>query len=127
MQTLNLTITLPDLIRFDDRDALEMQVLFVKSLVENGRIDFNDPTQRTAVLEWYQKLLPHLQPTAAGQAAWRLEMKRHFGLPEQERPLAEIVADLDAEMDRLEKANGWTVENYEQWPSEHARTSHGRA
>ena len=127
MQTLTLTITLPDIVRFDNRDALEMQVLFVKSLVDNGRIDFNDPAQHTVVLEWYKKLLPYLQPVANEQAAWRLEMKQQSNLPEKDRPLAEIVTDLDAEMDRLEKANGWTAETYEQWANEHLRTPHGRA
>ena len=82
MQTLHLTITLPDIVPFDDRAALQMQVLYVKSLVDSGTINFDDPAQRDAVLEWYLKIVPHIQPTAAENEAAKAEFRRQYGLPE---------------------------------------------
>lgn len=128
MQTLHLTITLPDLVKFDDRAALQMQVLYVKSLVDAGTIDFNDLAQRDAVLEWYQKIVPHIQPTPEENAAAKAAYWKETGRPEPDpsRSVEEIMREIDAEMDRLEQENGWTTETYEQWAREHLRTPYQR-
>ncbi len=34
-----------------------------------------------------------------------------------------LAKQLDEEMDRLEKENGWTAETYEQWGKEHMRST----
>ena len=101
MQTLQLTITLPDIVKFDDRAALQMQVLYVKSLVDAGTINFDDPAQRDAVLEWYLKIVPHIQPTKEENVAAKAELWKEMGWPSTKRPIAEIVAEIDAEVDEL--------------------------
>ena len=92
MQTLHLTITLPDIVKFDDRAALQMQVLYVKSLVDAGTINFDDPAQRDAVLEWYLKIVPHIQPTEEENVAAKAELWKEMGWPFAKRPIAEIVS-----------------------------------
>lgn len=105
MQTLNLTITLPDIVPFDDRAALRMQVLYVKSLVDAGTLDFNDPAQRDAVLEWYLKIVPHIQPTAEESEAAIAEFRRQYSLPE--KPDKAVLDDLRrairADFERLDQ------------------------
>ncbi|WP_375417754.1 hypothetical protein [uncultured Hymenobacter sp.] len=111
MQTLNLTITLPDIIKFDDRAALQMQVVYVKSLVESGKINFNDSAQRDAVLEWYLRVGPHIQPTAEENEAAKAEFRRLFHLPEFHTPSTKqerwvrwqkLAANIDREADEHE-------------------------
>lgn len=128
MQTLQLTITLPDLVPFDDRAALQMQVLYVKSLVDAGTIDFKDPAQRDAVLEWYLKVVPHIQPTPEENEAAKAAYWKETGRPQPSprRATEELMREIDAEMDRLEKENGWTAETYQQWASAHLRTPYQR-
>jgi hypothetical protein len=128
MQTLQLTITLPDIVQFDDRDILRMQLLFVKSLVDGGRINFNDPAQRDAVLEWYLKIVSHVQPTAAESREVKAAFWREIGWPElTERTADEIVENIDAEIDRLTTKNGWTAATFEQWGREHLRMPNKRS
>lgn len=128
MQTLTLTITLPDVVKFDDRAALQMQVIYVQSLVESGKIDFNDPAQRDAVLEWYLKIVPHIQLTpeenSAAKAAYWKETGR--SAPDPNVSVDELVRRIDDEIEQLEKENGWTAETYEQWLNEHMRTPYRR-
>ncbi len=127
MQTLNLTITLPDIIQVNDRDVLQMQVLFVKNLVDSGRINFNDVAQRDAVLEWYLKIVPHIQPTVEENQQAKAALWREMGWPAPDgRSNEELVAAIDAEMDRLTVENNWTAETFEQWGREHMRTPYQR-
>ena len=128
MQTLQLTITLPDLIQFEDRDALQMQVLFVESLVASGRINLSDSTQRNAVLEWYQKIVPYIQPITVEYEPKNATLSRDLlNEAKTSNPAAEeLIRDTDAEMDRLTEENGWTAETFEQWGREHLRTPYER-
>lgn len=128
MQTLTLTITLPDIVKFDDRAALEMQVVYVKSLVDAGTIDFNDSAQRDAVLEWYLKIVPHIQSTPEENEAAKAAFWKESGrpIPDPAVSVDELVRRIDDEMERLEEENGWTAETYEQWSQEHMRTSYKR-
>ena len=116
MQTLQLTITLPDSVQFEDRDALQMPVLFVKSLVAGGRIDLNNSAQRDAVLEWYQKIAPHLQPVTAEYEPGLAALSRNLlDQSKTDNSAAEkLIKGIDAEMDRLTEENGWTAETFEQ-------------
>ena len=81
MQTHNVTIMLPDIIEFDDRAALQMQVVYVQNLVDAGKIDFNDPAQRDAVLEWYLKIVHHVQLTPEENEQAKAEFRHLFALP----------------------------------------------
>jgi hypothetical protein len=100
-----------------------MQLLFVKSLVDGGRINFNDPAQRDAVLEWYLKIVSHVPPTAEESREVKAVLWREMGWPApDERTADEIVANIDAEIDRLTTENGWTAATFEQWGQEHLRT-----
>ena len=128
MQTLQLTITLPDLIQFGDRDALQMQVLFVKSLVASGRIDLNVSTQRDAVLEWYQRVVPRIQPVTVKYELENATLNHDLSDKPKASNLTveELVEDIDAEMDRLTEENSWTPETFEQWGQEHLRTPYER-
>lgn len=101
MQTVHLTINLPDIIPFDDRAALQMQVLYVKSLVDAGTIDFNDPAQRDAVLSWYKQVAPHIQltteeNTAAKDAAWAKRGVTHERIEVLRQEIKDDLARLDA-------------------------------
>lgn len=123
MHTHQITVTLPDVAKFDDRAALQMQVLYVKSLVNSRQIDFDDPAQRDAVLEWYLEIVPHIQPTAEENQAAKDAFWKEMGWPMSNRPVAEIVADIDARMAELGQKNSWDGATYEAWAHEHTRTS----
>lgn len=104
MQTHNVTIMLPDIIEFDDRAALQMQVIYLKSLVDAGKIDFNDEAQRNAVLEWYLQVAPHIQPTAQEHEAAKAELWQQLGWPTAEpgETLDELRQAIRADLARLD-------------------------